>query len=133
MNEASSADWKAVRSEYGNLVQRFGEMWAQGKTDAIAEIFAEEAVFFPSPFDAPVRGRAAISAYWKDTPLEQAEIKFRFGEVFVAGPWFATEFKCTFRRRRTGKPVDVRGALFCETEGGLISEMRMYWHRVVEQ
>lgn len=133
VNEASAALWKELRSKYGNLVQRFGEMWAQGNTEAIAEIFAEEAVFFPSPFDAPVRGRPAISEYWQDTPHEQAEIKFRFGEVFVAGPWFATEFKCTFRRRRTGKPVDVRGALFCETENGLISEMRMYWHRVVEQ
>jgi ketosteroid isomerase-like protein len=47
------------------------------------------------------------------------------------GPWFSAEFKCTFRRRRTGEPVDVRGAIFCETADGLISEMRMYYHRVV--
>jgi hypothetical protein len=25
--------------------------------------------------------------------------------------------------------MDVRGALFCETEGGEITEMRMYWQR----
>jgi len=107
-------------------------MWTQGKTDEIAEIFTEAAVFSPSPFDAPLRGREAIAEYWQDTPLEQADVKFRFGEIFVAGPWFATEFRCTFRRRRTGKPVDVRGALFCETAEERISEMRMYWHRVAE-
>jgi len=26
--------------------------------------------------------------------------------------------------------VDARGAIFCETDGERISEMRMYWHRM---
>ena len=30
-----------------------------------------------------------------------------------------------------GEPVDVRGAIFCETAEGLIGEMRMYYHRDV--
>jgi len=25
--------------------------------------------------------------------------------------------------------VDARGAIFCETKDGKITEMRMYWHR----
>jgi ketosteroid isomerase-like protein len=25
--------------------------------------------------------------------------------------------------------VDARGAIFCETDDGRITEMRMYWHR----
>jgi len=49
--------------------------------------------------------------------------------VYVAGPWFATEFRCTYRRRRSGEWVDARGAIFCETKDGKITEMRMYWHR----
>jgi ketosteroid isomerase-like protein len=35
-----------------------------------------------------------------------------------------------FRRRRTGQWVDARGAIFCETDGERITEMRMYWHRM---
>src|SRR6266550_799122 len=65
----------------------------------------------------------------KDIPLYQAETNFSSGEIYAAGPWFATEFRCTFRRRRTGEQVDARGAIFCETKDGKISEMRMYWHR----
>ena len=116
---------------YHDLVTRFGKGWEKGDAAALIDLFTEDAAFYPSPLDAPVRGREAIRRYWKDTPHEQAEISFRFGEVFVAGPWFATEFRCTFRRRRTGEPVDVRGALFCETADARISEMRMYWHRHV--
>lgn len=95
----------------------------------MAAVFTPEGALVPDPFERAVTGRQAIERYWKSVPQEQAEIAFRFGEIYAAGPWFATEFKCTFRRRRTGELMDVRGTLFCETEGELISEMRMYWHR----
>lgn len=116
---------------YAALIARFGKGWEKGDAAEILSVFTPEAVFVPSPFDPPLRGHEAIGAYWRDLPREQAEISFRFGEIFVAGPWFATEFKCTFRRRRTGEWVDLRGSLFCETGQQLLSEVRMYWHRVV--
>jgi len=123
------ADWKELRATYSQLVEQFGQAWERGSPDSMTEVFSEDAVFIPSPFDGPIRGTAAIAEYWKDIPVEQAEVAFRFGEIYAAGPWFSTEYKCTFRRRRTGQSIDVRGALFCETEEGKISEMRMYWHR----
>ncbi len=123
------ADWKRRREEFASLIDEFGKGWEQGSSERMAELFTEQATFIPDPFGSPVVGRSAISDYWGDLPLEQSEVSFRYGETYVAGPWFATEFRCTFRRRRTGEPVDVRGALFCETENGRISEMRMYWDR----
>jgi ketosteroid isomerase-like protein len=124
------ADWKELRAAYSGIIERFGKAWEEGLPDEITELFSGEAVFLASPFDEPLRGKAAIAEYWKDIPVEQAEVSFRYGEIYAAGPWFATEYKCTFRRRRTGQMIDVRGSLFCETEGGKISEMRMYWHRI---
>jgi ketosteroid isomerase-like protein len=95
----------------------------------MAAVFAEDGAFIPSPFQPAVRGREAIAAYWSDVPRDQAAITFRFGEVFVAGPWFASEFTCTFRRLKTGEWIQVSGAVFCETAADKISEMRMYWDR----
>lgn len=123
------ADWNKLRVEYSEMIEQFGNAWEQGSPDGIIEAFTEDAVFLPSPFDKPIKGKAAIAEYWKDIPVEQAEVSFRFGEIFAAGPWFSTEYKCTFRRRRSGQMIDVRGALFCETHEGKIAEMRMYWHR----
>jgi len=120
-------------AEFDALIAKFGQAWQQGKPELMAEVFTDDAVFIPGPFEAPVRGREAIRVYWRDVPLEQAEIAFRHGEIFVAGPWFATEYKCTFRRRRTGEAVTVKGALFCETAEGRLSEMRMYWERSVRR
>lgn len=131
MISTPSAEWKALRSRYGALVERFGTAWSAGDAHGLAEVFTDDGVLQPGPFDTPVRGRDAIAEYWKDIPREQAEIAFRYGEIYVAGPWFATEFRCTFRRRRTGESVDVRGALFCETADGKVAEMRIYWERKV--
>jgi ketosteroid isomerase-like protein len=92
-------------------------------------VFAHDAVFVETPFAEPLHGTDAIRGYWNEVPYNHSEISFSSGEIYAAGPWFSTEFKCVFRRRRTGEWVEARGAIFCETEADRISEMRMYWHR----
>jgi ketosteroid isomerase-like protein len=116
-------------ASFERLVDEFGKAWEAGRPSAMAEVFTDDGTFTPGPFEGALRGRVAIAAYWGDVPKEQSAISFRFGEIFVVGPWFATEFKCTFRRIRTGDWIEVSGALFCETTAEKISEMRMYWDR----
>lgn len=119
-----------LTSEIGRqLVDTFGRGWTKLRVDLIASAFSPDAVFLETPFSEPIRGLDGIRKYWADVPYHQSEVTFTSGEIFVVGPWFSTEFKCVFRRRRTGEWVDARGALFCETADGLITEMRMYWHR----
>ncbi len=119
----------ATRTLGRSLVDAFGIGWSRGDIDLLMSVYAPEAVFVETPFTPPVRGTAGIRAYWSEVPYNQSEITFTSGEIYAAGPWFSTEFKCVFRRKRTGEWIEARGAIFCETEGERISEMRMYWHR----
>lgn len=112
-----------------DLVDTFAEGWSRAQLDRILSVFTPEAVFQETPFAERLAGTEAIRRYWSDVPYHQSEITVTTGEIFTVGPWFATEFKSVFRRRRTGEWVEARGALFCETQDGRISEMRMYWHR----
>jgi ketosteroid isomerase-like protein len=111
------------------LIDTFGKGWSNGSVDLMLSVYSPDAVFIETPFSAPLTGADAIRGYWAEMPYNQSEVTFSSGEIYAAGPWFSTEFKCVFRRRRTGEWVDARGAIFCETAGELISEMRMYWHR----
>ncbi|HXE58432.1 MAG TPA: nuclear transport factor 2 family protein [Gemmatimonadales bacterium] len=120
---------EATRALGRELVDTWGKGWSRGKLDLILSVFAEDAVFLETPFSEPLRGLEAIRGYWADVPRHQSEITFSSGEIYAAGPWFSTEFKVVFRRRRTGEWIEARGAVFCETAGGKITEMRMYWHR----
>lgn len=118
-----------MSKEFRALIDAFGRAWEAGNVDDILAVFTVDAVFQENPFGAQDKGTAAIRAYWKDVPANQAEVTFRSGEIYVAGPWFATEFQLSYRRRRTGQQAEARGAIFCETKDGKISEMRLYWHR----
>ena len=126
MPAPAPADTRTLGRE---LIDTFGKGWAKGNLELLMSVFAAEAVFIETPFSAPLKGPAAIRRFWAEVPLHQSEITFSSGEIYAAGPWFSTEFKSVFRRRRTGEWVDARGAIFCETSEGKITEMRMYWHR----
>lgn len=128
MDPALPTDTRALGRE---LMDTLAKGWSRSKLDVILAVFAEEAVFLETPFSAPRKGIAEIRRWWADVPYNQSEVTCTTGEIYAAGPWFATEFKLVFRRRRTGEWVEARGALFCETAGGKITEMRMYWHRRV--
>lgn len=123
------SDQNDTRALGRSLVDTFSRGWAKARLDDLCSVFAEEAVFLETPFATPRKGLAEIRRWWADVPYHQSEITCTTGEIYSVGPWFSTEFKVTFRRRRTGEWVEARGAIFCETAGGKISEMRMYWHR----
>ena len=106
-----------------------GSGWSTGDIALLMSVYASDAVFIETPFTPALRGTDAIRGYWNEVPYNQSEISFSSGEIYAAGPWFSTEFKCVFRRRRTGEWVEARGAIFCETDSERITEMRMYWHR----
>ncbi len=118
-----------IRSLGRELIDRFAEGWSRADIDTIMSVFHDEAVFIETPFSKPAVGKDAIRRWWIDVPYYQSEVRVTTGEIFGAGPWFSTEFKAIFRRRRTGERVDARGAIFCETGEEKVTEMRMYWHR----
>jgi ketosteroid isomerase-like protein len=110
-------------------MDRFAKGWSKADTAQLLAVFAPEAVFIETPFSEPLKGLEAIRGYWRDVPYHQSDITLTTGEIYAAGPWFSTEFKLLFQRRRTGEWVEARGAIFCETNGTEVTEMRMYWHR----
>lgn len=113
------------------LVDTFARGWERTDPQTLLSVFTPDAVFVETPFGRPLAGIAEIRGYWQDLSFHQSEVRFASGEIFVVGPWFAAEFKVGFRRRRTGEAVEARGGMFCETRDGLVSEMRLYWHRRV--
>jgi ketosteroid isomerase-like protein len=120
---------EATRTLGRSLIDTFGTGWSRGDINLLMSVYASDAVFIETPFTPPMTGTDAIRGYWNEVPYNQSEVAFSSGEIYAAGPWFSTEFKCVFRRRRTGEWVEARGAIFCETQSDRISEMRMYWHR----
>ena len=128
MTDAMMPDAATMRVVARALADQLAEGWSKGRPDLIVGVFAENPVFIETPFSDALTGVDAIRQWASDIPYYQSEATFTVGEVFIAGPWFSTEFKLVFRRRTTGEWVDARGAIFAETDGAKITELRMYWH-----
>lgn len=111
------------------LADQFADGWTRGRVDLMMAVFGADPTFLETPFSTPLSGTVAVREWASDIPYHQSEATFSVGEVFIAGPWFSCEFKLVFRRRSTGEWVDARGALFAETDGAKVTELRMYWHR----
>lgn len=129
MPDSPQPDSATMRTLGRSLTDALASGWAKGRVDEIMAAFSEEAVFIETPFSPPLRGAVEIRRWMADIPYAQSETTFRTGEILVAGPWFSTEFTLRFRRRKSGQWVEARGAFFAETDGALITELRMYWHR----
>lgn len=112
------------------IAETLAKGWSKARVDVMMSCFTDTAVLVETPFAARIEGAEAIRAWAADIPYAQSEPRFTVGEVFVAGDlWFSTEFRLVFRRRKSGQWVDARGAMFAETDGAKITELRMYWHR----
>lgn len=111
------------------LIDTFSKGWAKADAALMLGVFSSEAVFVETPFSEPLKGTDAIGGFCREIAYYQSDVTFTSGEIYAAGPWFSTEFKLVFQRRRTGEWVEARGAIFCETDGHAVTEMRMYWHR----
>ncbi len=129
MTDATPPDTTPTPALGRDLVDALASGWSKGRLDQLLGVFSENATFIETPFADPMVGIEAIRQWASDIPYYQSEATFTTGEIFTVGPWFSTEFKLVFRRRTTGDWVDARGALFAETDGSKITELRMYWHR----
>lgn len=113
------------------LLDTFARGWSKGRVEMMLSVLDPQVIFVETPFSRPLQGIDAFRTWAADIPYHQSEARFTTGELYLAGPWLSTEFKLTFRRRKSGEMVDARGALFAETDGQRITELRMYWHRWV--
>ena len=129
MSDPTTIDPADFRAVARNLTDTLAKGWEKGRIDQIMTVFNDEAVFVETPFSAPLTGIVAIRQWMSDIPYAQSETTFRTGELCTAGPRCSTDITLRFRRRKTGQWVEARGAFFAETDGELITELRMFWHR----
>lgn len=72
-------------------IERYEQVWRTPGTDGLAQLFAADVVYLPSPWAEPLRGLAPLAEFWeaeRDGPDEQftmtSEIVAVDGDVGVA-------------------------------------------------
>ena len=66
-------------------LDKYVEAWRTYEPSQIADLFSEDALYFYSPFDDPVRGREAIVSAWLKEPDPAGSWEAHYDPVAVEG------------------------------------------------
>lgn len=101
------------------VLQAWVEAFNRGDADALAALYAEDAVNHQVALE-PVKGRAAIRAML-ERELDSAEMTCIVENMFEDGEWAMMEWR---------DPKGLRGCGFFRVVDGLIRFQRGYWDRL---
>lgn len=108
------------------LAGRMAQAWEALDPDLALELFTDDVTYWTSPFEAPHRGRAAVSEHLQAQMQGRAAIRVWFGEPLQAGGWVAVERWITVEH--LGVPTTIAGASFLRLAAdGRCCEVRDYW------
>jgi ketosteroid isomerase-like protein len=115
-------------STFDRWLTAYGRAWETGDAQAAGDLFTEDAAYLETPFDEPMRGRAAVMAYWSDVPLTQSDIRFDYEILAVAGDRGIAHWRASFLR--AGARMELDGMLTAALDGqDRCCEFREWWHR----
>ena len=101
------------------IVQRWVEAFNKKDTNALAELYTEEAINHQVNTE-PVHGREAIKQMFAEQ-FAKAEMVCIVENIFEDGDWAILEWK---------DPLGLRGCGFFQTENDKIKFQRGYWDRL---
>ena len=119
---------RLTKEHFAATLQRYRRAWETQNTEAILEIFTEDATYHERLLEEPMRGHRGIREYWNSKVVEgQANIKMKVVSMFIDGNVGIAEWEVTFddtkkKIRRFMKEIAV-----LEFDGPQIKHLREYW------
>ncbi len=104
----------------------------EGNLKAAAELFAQNAEYYETPFNNPIIGRDTIHRYWSEATQAQKEVQFSYEILAVKGNLGMALWKGKFISVQSGSQVLLDGVFLVEFDRqGKCSTFREWWHRRV--
>jgi ketosteroid isomerase-like protein len=128
---AEASPWPRLSAVEGEAAARrwvegWLRAWSAGDADAVAELYAEDAIFVSHPFREPHLGAKGARDYALQSFGEEELVECRFGEPVVAGDRATCEYWALMRVER--KETTLAGvALIRFGPDGRVVEQRDYW------
>jgi ketosteroid isomerase-like protein len=109
-------------------LDRYGAAWTARDATAAGPLFSDDATYHEMPFDAPMRGRAAIEAYWARVTEPQSDIRFTYEIIATESDKGVAHWHAAFNAG--GAPVELDGVFvitFTE-DFATVRSLREWWH-----
>jgi hypothetical protein len=117
-----------TKQDVRNVVDVYIRAWVDQDVDLIETIFTDTATYHERIFEAPIRDRQGIRAYWKAKVVEsQANIKCELLNLYLDGNTAIVEWEAEFDDLVQKVRKRMREVAILVFEGQLIASLREYW------
>jgi len=104
--------------------------WQGRDPQAAAELFAENGTYQVTPFVEPLRGRAAILAYWREVARTEENVQFGFEVLAVTAQSGMAHWWASFVIVPQGLHTKLDGIFLISLNGaGHCASLREWWHK----
>jgi ketosteroid isomerase-like protein len=120
---------KLTEKHFSTWLSAYGRAWEAKDAAGFAGLFAENALYYWTPFEEPKKGRAEIRAAFAAAVESQRDIDFGARILYTHAQLGAAHWSCSLTRTNTGKRVHLDGIFVVqfETNGEALS-FREWWH-----
>jgi uncharacterized protein (TIGR02246 family) len=119
------------RTTFENWLDAYKRAWEDRDPEAAADLFAADANYHETPFEAPVRGRDGIRDYWSDATRYQEGIEFSYEILATTENAGIAHWHTEFTRLTANSTVELDGIFVVELDAdGKCAEFREWWHKI---
>jgi hypothetical protein len=117
-------------AEFATWLERYGQAWIKRDPEAAVQLFAPDARYHETPFDAPLVGRTDIWQYWQHVAESQESVSFQATPLAIVKGACIARWQAKFTRVPSARRVELDGVFVLEFDSqGLCVELREWWHR----
>lgn len=120
----------AARMEAGHWFWQLNMAWERLDAVAATALFTDHAEYQDYPFDAPLRGRQAIRAYWDGVAHGQRDVHTSYEVLSACGDSSIVHWTASFVRVPSGQQVRLDGiAEVTLDQHGKCESFHEWWDR----
>ncbi len=115
--------------QFQSWLAAYGKAWEAIDAGAFTALFAENALYYWTPFDEPKKGKDGIAEAFSAAVATQRDIEFGARTLYVQAQLGAAHWSCAFTRIATGKRVHLDGIFVVQfVDAGKALSFREWWH-----
>ena len=116
------------RNSFDAWLDLYGKAWMNRDAEAAASLYAEDATYQVTPFDEPMKGRAAIYDYWRGVTTTEQDIAFDYEILAVTKALGIARWRASFVRVPPGLSTKLDGIFVIAMDGsGKCASLREWW------
>jgi uncharacterized protein (TIGR02246 family) len=118
------------RETFHHWLASYGSAWTGRDAEAAASLYTDDATYQVTPFDEPLRGRAAIREYWAGVAQTEEQIQFDYEILAVTAEHGIARWRASFVRVPPGLSTKLDGIFLITMDSrGHCQSLREWWQK----